>query len=209
MRNLRQYASTPLLILGLFAFRSSFADQYVIPSGSMQPAIQIGDHVLVNKMAYDLKVPFTDTVIARLREPTRGQIVVFRDPRDPSVTLIKRLIALPGDRVHVRDGFVEVNGQALTAATPGPHADFLAASAAAKYTEHSGEKTYVVQRTPRAPVRGDQEWVVPPDQYFFLGDNRDNSADSRVWGFAPRANLKGHALRVLYSFAGNRFGVPL
>jgi signal peptidase I len=138
---------TAVLIFGLLAFRSSLADQYVIPSGSMEPTIQIGDHVLVDKRAYDLRIPFTEISLARTGEPIRGDVVVFKDPRDPSICLIKRLIGLPGDRVMVRG-----------------------------------------------------EWVtVPPEQYYFLGDNRGNSADSRVWGFARRQALLGKAKVVLYS----------
>src|ERR1700759_4866306 len=99
------------LLLALFAFRSSFADQYVIPSGSMEPTIQVGDHVLVDKMAYDLKIPFTARSLLRVSEPTRGDVIVFKDPRDPSINLIKRLVGLPGDHLTIEDGVVRVNGE--------------------------------------------------------------------------------------------------
>src|SRR4051812_10486418 len=97
-----------VLVVGLFAFRSSLADQYVIPSGSMEPTIQIGDHVLVDKRAYDLRVPFTEISLVHTSEPRRGDVVVFKDPRDPSICLIKRLAGLPGDRVQVRGEWVTV-----------------------------------------------------------------------------------------------------
>jgi signal peptidase I len=184
-----------LLIAGLLAFRSVLADQYVIPSGSMEPTIQVGDHVLVAKAAYDLRVPFTSIPLARLGEARRGDVVVFRDPRTsfPPRHLIKRLVGLPGDRVRVKDGRVAVNGEwlplRLQEARPGRQT----------WVERTGAGYHEVQRLPGLGREDDREFRVPPDHYFFLGDNRDNSSDSRDWGFAPRSALEGRALRVLYS----------
>ena len=178
-----------MTIVGLLSFRWSFADQYVIPSGSMEPTIQIGDHVLVDKLAYDLRVPFTQWSLASTGEPSRGDIAVFRDPRDPKVHLIKRIIGIPGDRVLVRDGYVEVNGQSY------PQEGGW---------EQIGELSHRVQRTTLRGRGDEQTFSVPEGHYFFLGDARDNSADSRVWGYAPRNALEGRALRVLYNFKNLR-----
>jgi signal peptidase I len=166
-----------LPLLGIFVFRSVLADQYVIPSGSMEPTIQIGDHVLVSKAAYDLRVPFTRVALLPLEEPRRGDVVVFHDPREPGRHLIKRLMGLPGDRLRVVDGRVAVNGKWLD--------------------ESSG--AYRVQRLPERFRPENREYRVPEGHYFFMGDNRDNSSDSREWGFVARDALEGRAQRVLYS----------
>ena len=194
---------TLVMLVGLFAFRSSLADQYVIPSGSMEPTIQIGDHVLVDKRAYDLKIPFTDRSLFVTGSPRRGDVVVFCDPRNPSINLIKRLIGLPGDRIRVMDGLVSVNGVSLAVSSPpaGIQTRLHRSEAGVfSYLESgSGVRSHSVQRIPRMAVEADQEFAVPADHYFFLGDNRDNSADSRFWGFAPRDALRGKAVGVLYS----------
>lgn len=146
-RPFRRALPTVVFFTGLLAFRSVLADQYVIPSGSMEPTIQIGDHVWVDKRAFDLRVPLTSISLVRTGEVRRGDIVVFEDPREPGRHLIKRAMGLPGDRVVVRG----------------------------------------------------RELVVPPEHYYFLGDNRDNSSDSRDWGLVPRQLLRGRAKGVLYS----------
>ncbi|MCM2322576.1 MAG: signal peptidase I, partial [Oligoflexia bacterium] len=184
------------------AFRSVFADQYVIPSGSMEPTLQPGDHVLVNKMAYDLRVPFSDQVIRRTGEPERGDVIVFTHPGDPSVNLIKRLVGLPGDRVRILDGLVELNGKTLELepAELGSIRERLASTSLPfEYRERLGVTLHDVKRIPGLARHQEQEFLVPEGHYLFLGDNRDNSADSREWGMVPRQALRGKALRVLYS----------
>ncbi|MBI3542866.1 MAG: signal peptidase I [Deltaproteobacteria bacterium] len=201
-KGFRKHVSTGIIVLGVFAFRSSFADQYIVPSGSMEPTIQIGDHVLVNKMAYDLRLPFTTISLARTGEPRRGEVIVFRDPRDPSIRLIKRLIGLPGDRVRVVNGIVEVNGAPLEtslAGSTGIEPVLAAARGRFAYDEKAGGRLHRIQRLPERAARDATELVVPAGRYFFLGDNRDNSADSRVWGFASRDALEGRAFRTVGS----------
>jgi signal peptidase I len=199
--NKRRIGAWVLPFLGVFVFRSVLADQYVIPSGSMEPTIQVGDHVLVAKMAYDLRVPFTKVSLAHVSEARRGDVVVFHDPRDEGRFLIKRLMGLPGDRMRVKDGQVAVNGRWLELEP----VDADGETQTLRETADAG--IHLVQRLPgrwrASPAHGgvaaDREFRVPPGHYFFMGDNRDNSSDSRDWGFVPRHLLAGRALGVLYS----------
>lgn len=178
----------------LLAMRWSFADQYRVPSGSMEPGVQVGDHIGVNKMAYDLKFPFTNFVLASMHEPQRGDIVVFTWPVDKKTNFVKRLIGLPGDRIQIKDGFITINGKSLqTTDIYNSTQDILT------YYETLGSHTVQVQRLPGRVKSEDLEFVVPTDSYFFMGDNRDDSADSRSWGFVQRAALKGKVLGVLWN----------
>ena len=177
-----------LLFLFLLV-RSTFANQYVVPTGSMLPTIQLGDRIFVNRVAYDLKLPFSNIILKRFDEPKHGDIIVFDSPAKPGLTLIKRLIALPGDHLVIDNGFVTINDKKLD--------NFDGKSP--NYTEVSGEHTYLIQRIPEMARREHLDVVVPPDHYFMMGDNRDNSADSRVIGFVARELLIGKAKNVLFS----------
>lgn len=209
-----------LLLFGLF--RTAVADWNPIPSGSMRPTLLEGDVVFVNRLAFDLKVPLTNVVVAHLGEPQRGDIVTFSSPRD-GVRLIKRLVAVPGDTVEMRDKVLLVNGTAanyrpigLVAEHPSPD---LTVQALRLY-ETSGSRTHVVQwlHLPDGAM-GDSfvPIVVPADHYVMLGDNRDDSADSRYFGLVPRQLLIGRAVAILASadITGNwaprfeRFGEAL
>ena len=182
-------------------FRLAVADWNPIPSGSMRPTLLEGDVVLVNRLAYDFKLPLTDVVVAELGEPQRGDVVTFTSPKD-GVRLIKRLVALPGDVVEMRNEVLYLNGVA---------ADYLSPVAVTEPLE--GGQTPAIQARER--VAGHERAVqvlpelnalrsfgpvrVPAGQYFFLGDNRDNSADSRFIGMVPRHLLIGRAHHVLMS----------
>jgi len=192
----------------LFSIRWSFADHYRVPSGSMIPTIQIGDHLFVNKMAYGIKVPFTDLTLLEISPPQRGDIIVFKYPKDTSINYVKRLIALPGDNVEIKDGFVSINGR-LSLAKPEEfkkeyqklmnfHSPFY-------YTESLQGKKYQVKRIPQYSRQQSLKFTVPADQYFFMGDNRDNSSDSRTWGLVPRNYLKGKVKNVTISGTLNNF----
>lgn len=183
-------------LLGVFvliAFRWSFADQYRVPSGSMEPNIQIGDHIGVTKMAYDLKIPFTNKVIRRMSEPQRGDVVVFIWPGDHSTNFVKRLIGVPGDCIHIENGFITINGQEM------PTLNLNSSHGRQTYSETLGEHKFTVQRFPEETRIESLDFVVPADSYFFMGDNRDNSLDSRAWGFVKREAIKGKALGVLWN----------
>ncbi|MBL6988592.1 MAG: signal peptidase I [Bacteriovoracaceae bacterium] len=180
-----------LFALLLFSIRWSFADHYRVPSGSMLPTIQIGDHLFVNKMAYDFKFPFTDFVLKKTNRPKRGEIIVFKYPKDPSINYVKRLIGLPGDTIEVFNGFIKVNGK-LTLINPHKKSKLA-------YQEKLGERVFQVQRDPLMFRKHHLKFIVPKGKYFFMGDNRDNSSDSRVWGFVPREYLKGKVTNVTVS----------
>lgn len=189
-----------LLCLGVF--HTAVADWNPVPSGSMRPTILEGDVVLVNRLAYDLKLPLTDVSLARLGEPQRGDIVTFISPTD-GVRLIKRLVTIPGDVVELRDEVLFLNHQAAAYSDLNTVVESIApgmAAQATRATESMGGKAHTVQflsgvnaRRSFGPV------VVPAGHYFMLGDNRDNSADSRYIGFVPRERLIGRAGRVLVS----------
>jgi signal peptidase I len=190
-----------VLILGLLGVRSSLADQYVVPTGSMEPTILPGDHILVDKRAYDLRTPFSGARLLRTGEPRRGDVIVFDSPEDPSTTLVKRVVGVPGDRVRVVDGRVWVNDRAAPLTPEGR------LGTVRFFRERLGDEEHRLQRLEQARglgppthpsgVPGPQEFLVPADHYFFLGDNRDNSRDSRTWGLAPRSALRGRAWRVI------------
>jgi signal peptidase I len=193
---------TFLLVFGLF--RSAVADWNPVPTGSMRPTIQEGDVVLVDRLAYQLKVPLTNVVIARTGEPERGDVVTFYSPENGK-RLLKRLVALPGDTVEMRDKQLWINGQPATYAPtervsePAPDGSAIEAQ---RLAETYGTRTHAVQwLTPP----GSSGWdafgpiVIPADHYLMLGDNRDNSADSRWFGLVPRELLIGRSRRILVS----------
>jgi signal peptidase I len=195
-----------LLVFGLF--RTALADWNPIPSESMHPTLLDGDVVLVNRIAYDLKVPLTDISIARLAEPRRGDVVTFHSPTD-GVRLIKRLVGVPGDRVELRDDRLYINGVAAEyedlRAYREPR-DYAGSTLAVKSAEIIDGSRREIQFLPEVQARRNfGPVVVPPGSYFFLGDNRDDSGDSRYIGFVPRRLLIGRAHHVLVSanFKGN------
>jgi signal peptidase I len=188
-----------LLALGLF--RTAVADWNPIPSASMRPTLLEGDVVLVDRLAYDLKVPLTDVSLARLGEPRRGDVVTFTSPRD-GVRLIKRIVGVPGDVVELRDDRLFVNGLGASYSEPdgGARDGQRAPRTALTLAEQLGDRTHQVQLLPTVPaMRSFGPVAVPPDHYFMLGDNRDDSADSRYIGFVPRELLIGQAHHILVS----------
>jgi signal peptidase I len=209
-----------LLLFGVF--RTAVADWNPIPSASMHPNLLEGDVVLVNRMAFDLKVPLTDMVLARMGEPSRGDIVTFRSPKDGTL-LIKRLIALPGDTVEMRNERLYINGKGadydvIADSLDSVQGETLRALQLSETIEggKGGRRHIQVLPDVMAP-RTFGPVKVPDGEYLMLGDNRDNSADSRVIGLVPRKLLVGRAERVLVSadYQGNwmprteRFGMSL
>jgi len=214
LRFLKQNSPFLILLLCFGIFRTAVADWNTVPSGSMRPTILEGDVVLVNRIAYDLKVPLTDVSIAKLGEPKRGEVLTFTSPAD-GVRLIKRLVALPGDVVEMQDEVVFVNGVAAEYANPTHVAEPKeegGTTPAVRTTEKLAGREHAVQFLPQINAqRSFGPYVIPKDHYFFLGDNRDASNDSRYIGPVPRKLLIGRANHIVVSadILGNwmpRFG---
>jgi signal peptidase I len=201
-RLLKENRGFLVFLLCFGVFRTAVADWNPIPSGSMRPTLLEGDVVFVNRLAYDIKLPLTDIVVARLDEPQRGDIVTFSSPKD-GVRLIKRVVAIPGDRVEMRNEVLVVNGepaQYLQQEEVAEIIDERTATTAIRATEQLLGSSRVVQILPDVVARSSFAPVtVPPDAYFMLGDNRDNSADSRYIGPVPRKLLIGKTQRLLAS----------
>ena len=192
-----------LLFLVAFGFfRTAVADWNPIPSGSMRPTILEGDVVWVNRLAYDVKVPLADIVVARLADPQRGDIVTFSSPKD-GTRLIKRLIAVPGDLVELRNEVLFLNGEAAMYEDIVPASESVGYGLVVQATRATellaGNKRRVQVLSQVSAKRTFGPVIVPPNQFFMLGDNRDNSEDSRFIGFVPRERLIGRAERVLVS----------
>jgi signal peptidase I len=198
-----------VLVVGLFML-TFLGQNYVIPSGSMQDTLLVGDHLLVDRIT--LAPPARWMPLVRYREPRRGDIVVFIKPvtddvdgRPEYLTLVKRLVGVPGDRIHLRNGIVILNGVAQSQPYAQPttlenHADFLDEFPSVPPDPEPGNlipESWAVDFPNRIE---DGDLVVPPGKYFMMGDNRHNSADSRFWGFVPRENIVGRPLFNYWSF---------
>jgi signal peptidase I len=187
-----------LLVAG--SFKSAIADWNVVPSGSMNPTILEGDRILVNKLAYDLKVPFTTRHLAEWSNPQRGEIVVFFSPQDGK-RLVKRVIGLPGDSIALRNNHLLVNGEEA-AYEPVDQSNPRMSVAADQFCvmEDLTGRKHPIQITPRQPApRTFGPVTVPEGHYLMMGDNRDNSADSRYFGFVARDRIVGRVTAVVIS----------
>lgn len=179
---IREYTEAIIIALVLAFFIRTFIIQaFKIPSGSMLPTLLIGDHLLVNKFSYGIKVPFTGTVLVPINSPERNDVIVFRYPQDPKLDYIKRVIAIGGDTIESRDKVLYVNGK--------PFDD--------KYGVRMDDSVADGTLSPRdnfGPI------VVPEGKVFVMGDNRDNSYDSRFWGFVDQKAILGKALIIYWSW---------
>lgn len=193
------------MIVGLFALRSSLVEPYVVPTGSMEPTLKTGDRLYALKCAYDLKIPFTNTTLLKFADVKRGDVILFQAPHKPEYTYVKRAIGLPGDKIEFRDGMLYVNGAAMEKAEY-PHRDILYDIERnydkRLYLENlTGVKHYVILdgMHDHTGSRYTEPLTVPEGHLFAVGDNRDNSYDSRAWGFVPMENLKGKAMFIWFS----------
>jgi signal peptidase I len=171
------------LLLALF-IRTFIVQAFKIPSGSMLPTLQIGDHILVNKLRYGVRIPIVGRRVLELADPKRGDIIVFVYPVDPNKDFIKRVIGQPGDSIEVRHKQIYVNGEKID----DPYGHFV---------DGSGEQSRLTPRDNYGPV------TVPPDKVFVMGDNRDRSYDSRFWGFVPLDDVRGKAFVIYWSWDGD------
>ncbi len=178
----REYVEAIIIAILLALFIRTFIVQaFKIPSGSMLPTLKIGDHLLVNKFSYGVKIPFTGTLLVPWNDPERGDVVVFRFPKDRSVDYIKRVVGVPGDIVTIKDKHVMINGKAVA----DPHAHFTSG------TLLDGKSS---PRDNFGPV------TVPKNSIFVMGDNRDNSYDGRFWGFVDQRDILGKAFILYWSW---------
>jgi signal peptidase I len=186
---IREYAESIIIAVILaLVIRTFVVQAFKIPSGSMEDTLAIGDHILVNKFIYGTKIPFTDKRILTIRDPRRGDVVVFEYPEDPSKDFIKRVIGTPGDEIEVRNKKVYVNGKPYE----NPH------------EVHKEKDVIPHEQNPRdffGPVK------VPENSYFVMGDNRDRSYDSRFWGFVKNPKIKGLAFIKYWSWDSANFRV--
>ncbi|HEB97057.1 MAG TPA: signal peptidase I [Sedimenticola thiotaurini] len=207
------------IILFVLLLRSFITEPFRIPSGSMMPTLLVGDFILVNKFAYGLRLPVLNRKVVEIGEPERGDVVVFKYPRDPSVDYIKRIVGLPGDRIAYRDKTLYINGEAQPQT---PVGIYTGTGSGARETgvmeliEQLGEVKHHILVNPRVPdfgfgcqVLARGPVTVPEGHYFAMGDNRDNSNDSRCWGFVPESNLVGKAFRIWMNWDSNQTGFPV
>jgi signal peptidase I len=172
------------LLLALL-IRAFVIQAFKIPTGSMIPTLVVGDHILVNKFIYGVKVPFTDDKVLPLKEPEREDIIVFKYPEDPSRDFIKRIVAVGGDTIESKDKVIYINGEPVKE----PYV---------QHTDDSIRPGGVEPRDNFGPI------TVPEDEYFVMGDNRDQSYDSRYWGFVGEKAIKGEALIIYWSWDGRK-----
>jgi signal peptidase I len=210
------------VILIVFLLRSFLFEPFRIPSGSMIPTLLVGDLILVNKFDYGIRLPLLNKKVIAIGDPQRGDVMVFRYPIDPSIDYIKRVVGLPGDRVTYRDKHIEINGQPVE---ENPMSDYFDADKV-MYSRQFKESLPSTGRTVEHRILNDDSrsqqipqgsyafsdncthsnndtvisCVVPPAHYFMMGDNRDNSEDSRYWGFVPDENIVGKAFFIWMNF---------
>ena len=214
-----EYAASffPVLLV-VFLLRSFVAEPFKIPSGSMIPTLKVGDFILVNKYTYGIRLPVINRKVVELGAPERGDVVVFRYPPDESLDYIKRVVGVPGDRIEYRNKRLTINGQLLTQDKADDYFDSDRLNYTPRFAEKLGEVEHQILIEPTAPPFVPQtsdfphrdkcnynaEGVVcevPPGHYFMMGDNRDNSQDSRFWGFVPDRNLVGKAFFIWFNFS--------
>lgn len=211
----RQYAESIGLALGVaLLLRAFVVEAFQIPSGSMIPTLEVGDHIFVSKFSYAVGVPFTNMKLAELGKPKRGDVIVFKYPPDQSIDYIKRVVGLPGETIEVRHNEVFINSR------PMPREQLHESCAASEgsdeddrrfcevWMENLDGKVHVTHQEPIRSNGSDFGPVtIPPGHYFAMGDNRDNSKDSRVWGFVPFELIKGRALVIWWSRDPSRGGL--
>jgi signal peptidase I len=188
----------PVLAVVLI-LRSFVAEPYKIPSSSMMPNLLIGDFILVNKFSYGFRLPITNTKIIPVAEPKRGDVVVFKPPHAPDQNWIKRVVGLPGDRIGFHGDTLSINGQAMEYKVNGEYVGNGMTGSTLLTESLPGRTHTVLEMVGRSDPRGQGDWVVPQGQYFVMGDNRDNSEDSRFWTqthFLPEENLRGKAFMI-------------
>ncbi len=206
------------VIAAVFVFRSFLFEPFKIPSSSMLPTLQIGDLILVNKFTYGIRLPIVNKKVIEINNPSRGDVMVFKFPKDMSLDYIKRVVGVPGDKVVYKDKRLTINGKEIVYEQLPDYLDEDRLAYYAHYREHLTGMTHEILNDEKVPgyvpspdnfpnhelcsynLEG-FECTVPAGQYFMMGDNRDNSLDSRYWGFVPDQNIVGKAFFVWMNLA--------
>jgi signal peptidase I len=198
------------VILIVFVLRSFLVEPFKIPSGSMIPTLLVGDFILVNKYAYGIRIPVVNRKVAQIGDPQRGDVMVFRYPEDPSVDYIKRVVGLPGDRIEYRNKRLSINGEPIPTRQIDDYLSKERMQFSRRFVEKLGAAEHEILLEEDVPAFVPQvrafpyaanclynndgvTCTVPSGHYFVMGDNRDSSSDSRVWGFVPDGNIVGKA----------------
>jgi len=213
-----------LAIMVALSIRWALIEAYTIPSGSMIPTLLIHDHIFVNKLTYGLRIPFSQEWVFRFGEPQRGEVIVFRYPENPSQFFIKRVIGIPGDKVHYENGDLFINGEKIEKDEAEDDAYFMSLPDRDKlehpdknfrksdfnhFIEKLGDHPHsVILMKDRLFPSGLSPLEVPPGRLFVMGDNRDNSNDSRNWGFVPMDNVIGRAMFIWLSCEETLENIP-
>ncbi|MEG3639729.1 signal peptidase I [Magnetococcus sp. PR-3] len=199
-----EYYDAIVVALGFaLLIRTFVVEPFKIPSGSMIPTLLVGDYLFVNKLAYGYRLPYTQKRILMGDGPERGDVAVFKFPMEPSKDYIKRIVALPGDRVSYENKRLYINGKPLDYKMTGEYSylnEYERRINTLGLKENNGERSYRVLIQPNVPAAFPMEHVVPEGHYFAMGDNRDNSNDSRYWGYVPAFRLVGRATRLFWSW---------
>jgi signal peptidase I len=206
---LNKHKQLVIFLVLMSIFRSAIADWYSVPTGSMQPTIKEGDRIIVNKMAYDLRLPFTDISLTSLDSPKRGEIIVF-ESKTANLRLIKRIVGLPGDIVSMHNEVITINGQKLALKVLDDNQVTNDASKLNYFSETIGKINHRINIDDTASnlMSNFSAVTVPKGHYLVLGDNRRHSADSRVYGFVPHQELRGKATAIAFSVNYDNHYIP-